>query len=124
MFTTHTAATALLSDAVISLDGLQLLLCLLVVFFLSDPTLPFTTLYSSDLHTEGNTQWFYFAVSNTHTPQAVQLSEQGIQVPPVRVRFDIVNLTKPDSLFNSGESKGTESLVLLLLCTNNHLMMI
>ena len=57
----------------------------------------------SDLHTEGHTQWFYFAVSNTHPSGVVKLSEQGVQVPPVRVRFNIVNLTKPDSLFNSGE---------------------
>jgi hypothetical protein len=56
----------------------------------------------SDLHTEGNTQWFYFAVSNTHPAGVVKLSEQGVQVPPVRVRFNIVNLTKPDSLFNLG----------------------
>ena len=56
----------------------------------------------SDLHTMGHTQWFYFAVSNTHPPALVRLAEQGVQVPPVRVRFNIVNLTKPDSLFNLG----------------------
>ena len=56
-----------------------------------------------DLHTEGHTQWFYFAVSNTHPSGIVKLSEQGVLVPPVRVRFNIVNLTKPDSLFNSGK---------------------
>jgi hypothetical protein len=56
----------------------------------------------SDLHTEGHTQWFYYAVSNTHPAAIVKLSEQGVQVPPVRVRFNIVNLTKPDSLFNLG----------------------
>jgi hypothetical protein len=56
----------------------------------------------SDLHTEGNTQWFYFAISNTHNSAMVKLSEQGAQVPSVRVQFNIVNLTKPDSLFNSG----------------------
>lgn len=58
----------------------------------------------SDLHTEGHTQWFYFAVSNTHPLGIVKLSEQGVQVPSVRVRFNIVNLTKPDSLFNSGRT--------------------
>ena len=56
----------------------------------------------SDLHTPGHTQWFYFAVSNTHPAALVRLAEQGVQVPPVRVKFNIVNLTKPDSLFNLG----------------------
>jgi hypothetical protein len=56
----------------------------------------------SDLHTTGHTQWFYFAVSNTHPHPLVRLSEQGVQVPSVRVRFNIVNFTKPDSLFNLG----------------------
>ena len=56
----------------------------------------------SDLHTPGHTQWFYFAVANTHPPELVKLSEQGVDVPPVRVRFNIVNFTKPDSLFNMG----------------------
>lgn len=56
----------------------------------------------ADLHTAGHTQWFYFAVSNTHPQSLVRLSEQGVQVPSVRVRFNIANLTKPDSLFNMG----------------------
>jgi hypothetical protein len=56
----------------------------------------------SDLHTPGHTQWFYFAVANTHPPDLVRLAEQGQEVPPVRVRFNIVNFTKPDSLFNLG----------------------
>ena len=56
----------------------------------------------ADLHTEGHTQWFYFSVSNTHPAALVKLSEQGVQVPPVRVRFNLVNFTKPDSLFNLG----------------------
>lgn len=56
----------------------------------------------SDLHTPGHTQWFYFAVSNTHPSDLVRLSEQGVQVPPVRVKFNIINFTKPDSLFNLG----------------------
>jgi hypothetical protein len=56
----------------------------------------------SDLHTPGHTQWFYFAVANTHPPELVKLAEQGVEVPPVRVRFNIVNFTKPDSLFNLG----------------------
>ena len=61
----------------------------------------------NDCFTQGHTQWFYFAVSNTHPSGVVKLSEQGVQVPPVRVRFNIVNLTKPDSLFNSGEISNT-----------------
>lgn len=56
----------------------------------------------SDLHTQGHTQWFYFAVANTHPADLVRLYEQGVQVPPVRVRFNLVNFTKPDSLFNLG----------------------
>ena len=56
----------------------------------------------ADLHTTGHTQWFYFAVSNTHPAPLVRLADQGVQVPPVRVRFNIVNLTKPDSLYNLG----------------------
>ena len=56
----------------------------------------------ADMHTMGHTQWFYFAVSNTHPQSLVRLAEQGVQVPPVRVRFNIINFTKPDSLFNMG----------------------
>ena len=56
----------------------------------------------SDLHTPGHTQWFYFAVANTHTPELVALAAQGVEIPPVRVKFNIVNFTKPDSLFNLG----------------------
>ncbi|KAG9398270.1 hypothetical protein AC1031_014863 [Aphanomyces cochlioides] len=41
-----------------------------------------------DLHTLGYTQWFYFAVANA--------------VAHVDYTFHIVNLYKPDSLFNSG----------------------
>jgi hypothetical protein len=55
-----------------------------------------------DLHTAGHTQWFYFAVSNTHTPEEVELEAKGEEVSPVTVSFNIVNLTKPDSLFNLG----------------------
>ena len=49
----------------------------------------------ADLHTGGFTQWFYFAVSNTHAPG----QPRGT---PARVTFRICNLTKPDSLFNQG----------------------
>lgn len=55
-----------------------------------------------DIHTQGHTQWFYFAVSNTHPVELVKLSDQGVVVPSVRVTFQIVNFTKPDSLFNLG----------------------
>lgn len=33
----------------------------------------------ADLHTCGYTQWFYFAVSDTHTPQQVQLHRRQQQ---------------------------------------------
>mmetsp|Transcript_30046 Transcript_30046/g.32736 ORF Transcript_30046/g.32736 Transcript_30046/m.32736 type:complete len:2016 (+) Transcript_30046:56-6103(+) len=59
-------------------------------------------LLRADVHTVGHTQWFYFAVSNTHPLELVKLSEQGVNVPSVRVTFSIVNFTKPDSLFNLG----------------------
>ena len=55
-----------------------------------------------DLHTNGHTQWFYFAVTNTHPPSLVSIAAMGLPVPGARVKFNIVNLTKPDSLFNSG----------------------
>jgi len=45
---------------------------------------------------------FYFAVANTHSPELQALHTQGIETPPVRVKFNIVNFTKPDSLFNMG----------------------
>ena len=59
-------------------------------------------LLRADIHTQGHTQWFYFAVANTHPHELVKLSEQGVLVPSVRVTFSIVNFTKPDSLFNLG----------------------
>ena len=41
-----------------------------------------------DVNTRGNTQWFYFSIENhqTNTPYI----------------FRILNLTKPDSLYNQG----------------------
>ena len=59
-------------------------------------------LLRSDLHTSGHTQWFYFAVTNTHPPSLVSISSMGLPVPEMRVKFNVINLTKPDSLFNSG----------------------
>jgi len=66
----------------------------------------------SDLHTTRGGQWFYFSVTNTHPPpvelpglpsssprMAHSLSSSSI---PVSVSFNIVNMTKPDSLFNQG----------------------
>eukprot|EP00752_Nemacystus_decipiens_P005218 g4737.t1 len=46
-----------------------------------------------DLHTHGHTQWFYFAVRDTHPP--------GV-AGDTAVKFNVVNLTKPDSLFAMG----------------------
>jgi len=42
----------------------------------------------TDLHSAGHNQWFYFSVSNT--------------APGSKVKFNIVNLGKPDSLYNRG----------------------
>lgn len=41
-----------------------------------------------DYKTKGNTQWYYFRVSNTRTGRTY--------------RFNIINLLKPDSLYNHG----------------------
>ena len=57
----------------------------------------------ADLHTPGHTQWFYFAVSHTHNPAVVSRSaDNGVPVPSVKIKINIVNLTKPDSIFNQG----------------------
>lgn len=50
----------------------------------------------NDLNTTGHTQWFFFAVSDTH--QGVHDCARG----PIEIKFNIVNLTKPDSLFSRG----------------------
>mmetsp|Transcript_43346 Transcript_43346/g.41755 ORF Transcript_43346/g.41755 Transcript_43346/m.41755 type:complete len:192 (+) Transcript_43346:587-1162(+) len=42
----------------------------------------------NDINTNGHTQWYFFRVSNTRKGQ--------------KVRFNIVNLAKPDSLYNYG----------------------
>ena len=42
----------------------------------------------NDINTSGHTQWFYFQVKNTRKGQSVT--------------FNIMNFTKPDSLFNFG----------------------
>ena len=42
----------------------------------------------NDVNTRGHNQWFYFRVSNSHKNQ--------------KVRFNIVNLTKKESLFSYG----------------------
>ena len=41
-----------------------------------------------DLNTRGHTQWFYFAFAN---------AQRG-----VTYKFNILNMVKPDSLFNFG----------------------
>jgi hypothetical protein len=48
-----------------------------------------------DFNSSGHMQWFYFAVSNIQVPGA---SPRGGQ----KYRFNIVNLCKPNSLFNQG----------------------
>lgn len=42
----------------------------------------------NDINTNGHTQWFFFRVSNTRKNMAV--------------KFNILNLAKPDSLYNDG----------------------
>jgi hypothetical protein len=42
----------------------------------------------NDINTNGNTQWYFFRVSNVRKGQTV--------------RFNIINLAKPDSLYNEG----------------------
>lgn len=41
-----------------------------------------------DYNTKGNTQWYYFSVSNTRQGRTY--------------RFNIINMMKPDSLYNEG----------------------
>ncbi len=41
-----------------------------------------------DVNTQGHTQWFYFSVSR--------------MVPGIKYKFNIINLLKPDSLYNHG----------------------
>ncbi|KAF4042161.1 Zinc carboxypeptidase [Phytophthora infestans] len=48
-----------------------------------------------DFNTSGHMQWFYFAVSNIQTPESSSRAGQ-------KYRFNIVNLCKPNSLFNQG----------------------
>ena len=55
-----------------------------------------------DVHTPGHTQWFYFAVSNTYPPDLLAAFDEGKSVTYPKYRFNITNLTKPDSLFNQG----------------------
>jgi len=40
----------------------------------------------NDINTNGHTQWFFYRVSNAREGQ--------------KVRFNIINLAKPDSLYN------------------------
>lgn len=42
----------------------------------------------NDVNTSGHTQWFFFRVQNTTKHE--------------KVRFNMLNLSKPDSLFNEG----------------------
>jgi len=43
---------------------------------------------SNDINTNGHTQWYFFRISNT---------KKGM-----KIRFNIINLAKPDSLYNYG----------------------
>jgi cytosolic carboxypeptidase protein 2/3 len=55
-----------------------------------------------DLHTPGHTQWFFFSVSSLLPAEANATLPPSVLALPLRVKFNIVNLTKPDSLFNQG----------------------
>jgi hypothetical protein len=56
-----------------------------------------------DVHTPGHTQWFYFAVSNIHSSNVTGRANLGLPVNKiVKIQFNIINFTKPDSSFNSG----------------------
>lgn len=48
----------------------------------------YNLLMSNDINTAGHTQWFFFQVRNTKAKN--------------KVRFNILNYSKPDSLFNYG----------------------
>lgn len=48
----------------------------------------YNLLLQNDINTKGHTQWFYFRVSNTKKGHTV--------------KFNILNLAKPDSLYNYG----------------------
>lgn len=48
----------------------------------------YNLLLQNDINTNGHTQWFYFRVSNTKKGHTV--------------KFNILNLAKPDSLYNYG----------------------
>jgi hypothetical protein len=48
----------------------------------------YNLLMSNDINTQGHTQWFFFQVNNTHAKS--------------KVRFNILNYSKPDALFNYG----------------------
>ena len=50
--------------------------------------LEYNLLMSNDVNTSGHTQWFFFQVRNARAKQ--------------KVRFNILNYSKPDSLFNYG----------------------
>lgn len=59
---------------------------LLIAFKVSD--YEYDLVLQNDINTNGHTQWYFFRVSNTK--------------PGMTVRFNIINLLKPDSLYNQG----------------------
>ena len=48
----------------------------------------YNLILSTDFNTNGHTQWYFFSVANTRKN--------------VEYRFNIINLLKPDSLYNVG----------------------
>ena len=59
---------------------------------------------NNDIHTRGNTQWFYFCAGETDsTSKADGAARKKIVVKKgLKVRFNIVNMRKSDSLCNFG----------------------
>jgi hypothetical protein len=57
-----------------------------------------------DLHSAvGHNQWFYFAVANTHTKVQKKNKEDNPDASCLsRVKFNVINMLKNDSLFNFG----------------------
>jgi hypothetical protein len=58
----------------------------------------------NDLFTDGNTQWYYFAVDpkNYFSRKSANSTPVASNSAPLRVRFNIVNMKKNDSLYNYG----------------------
>lgn len=54
----------------------------------------------SDINTQGHHQWFFFGVASTH--DGVYKGDGANNGDQVKIRFNIINLTKPQSMFSQG----------------------